>query len=176
MHIALRTFAVLLLSLVAYATPAFAKNGPEDALKGRIILSDKSLPMSWNSVGAYVAQLKGLNKDTLWYDKKTGKVKIFYGAFFAAPVNDVQVMMRIVDITAGAHSQLVSTEQFMNRGDRVLFNSIELDKEDIPGNKKYLIEMLWRNRPIAQTTVTLRIEGPKYSGKVTFSEDETKAK
>lgn len=175
MRLAIRSLFVF--ATLAVAAPLFAKGpAPEDMLKGRIIVADKSLPSSWSSVGSYVAQLKGLNKDQIWYDKKTGKVKIYYAAFFAQPVNDVQVEMRIIDITAGAHNQLVSTEQFMNKGDRVLFNSIEIDQQDIPGNKKYLMAIEWRHKPIAQTSFTLRIEGPKYSGKVTFSEDETKAK
>ncbi len=175
MRLAIRS--LLVFATLAVAAPLFAKGPkPEDMLKGRIIVADKSLPSSWSSVGSYVAQLKGLHKDQIWYDKKTGKVKIYYAAFFAQPVNDVQVELRIIDITAGAHNQLVSTEQFMNKGDRVLFNSIEIDQQDIPGNKKYLMAIEWRHKPIAQTSFTLRIEGPKYSGKVTFSEDETKAK
>ena len=44
-------------------------------------------------------------------------------AFFAQPLNDVQVDLVIYDITNGAHDRKASTEQFMNRGDRVLFNS-----------------------------------------------------
>ena len=70
-----------------------------------------------------------MNRTTLWYDKQTGKLKVEYAAFFARPLNDVQVDLVIYDITNGGHDQKASTEQFMNRGDRVLFNSITLDKE-----------------------------------------------
>ncbi len=154
---------------------AFAKGPvPEDYLKGRIIISDKRLPTNWTSVGSYVSTMKGLNKGTLWYDKKTGKLTIQYAAFFAVPVNDVQVMMYLYDITNGAHQQKASTEQFMNKGDRVLFNSVEFDKEDIEGNKKYLLTLTTRGRVIASGTFILREEGPHYSGKVTFTDDETK--
>ncbi len=178
MHVTRTAIGWLLTLCVLAMAPAAQAKGPkpEDLLKGKVIVSDKMLPMSWNSVGSYVTQLKGLNRDAIWYDKKTGKLKIYYAAFFAAPVNDVQVELRLIDITAGAHNQIVSTEQFMTKGERVLFNSVELDAQDVPGNKKYLMAIEWRHKPIAQTTFTLRIEGPKYSGKVTFSEDETKAK
>jgi hypothetical protein len=148
---------------------------PEDYLKGKVIISDKRLPTQWNSVSSYVAQLKGMNKGTLWYDKKSGKLTVQYAAFFAAPVNDVQVMLNLYDITGGAHMQKVSTEQFMNKGDRVLFNSVVFDKEDIEGNKKYLLTIEDRRRVIASGTFILREEGPHYSGKVTFTDEETKA-
>ena len=131
--------------------------------------------MSWSSVSSYVSQLKGMNKGTLWYDKKTGKLTVQYAAFFAQPVNDVQVILVLYDITNGAHQQKVSTEQFMEKGNRVLFNSVVFDKEDIEGNKKYLMTIEDRRRVIASGTFILRDEGPHYSGKVTFTDDDTKA-
>lgn len=173
----MKTLAAALAMVLLTGSAAFAKGPvPEDALKGKIIISDKPLPTRWSSVGAYVAQLKGLNKGTLWYDKKSGKLTIQYAAFFAKPVDDVQVNLVLFDVTNGAHTQKVSTENFMNRGDRVLFNSVVFDKEDIEGNKKYLLTIQDRGRVIASGTFILREEGPKYSGKVTFSDDETKAK
>ncbi len=162
--------------MLLFAGAALAKGPqPEDLLKGRIIISDKRLPTSWNSVSSYVAQLKALNKESLWYDKKSGKLTLQYAAFFARPVNDVQVMLTLTDVTHGAHQQKATTEQFLTKGDRVLFNTVEFDKEDIEGNKKYLMTIATRGQVIAQGTFILREEGPHYSGKVTFTDDETKA-
>jgi hypothetical protein len=169
--------ACLLSLAVLAAAPAFAKGHgpvPEDFLKGKIIISDKPIPTHWSSVGSYVAQLKGMNKGTLWYDKKTGKLTVQYAAFFAQPVSDVQVNLVIYDVTNGGHQQKTSTENFMQRGDRVLFNSVEFDKEDIEGNRKYMLTIEDRRRIIASGTVILREEGPHYSGKVSFTDDETK--
>jgi hypothetical protein len=165
----------VLVPLLFGALPAVAKGPvPEDYLKGKIIISDRPLPTRWNSVGSYVSQLKGLNKGTIWYDKKTGKVTVNYAAFFAKPVDDVQVNLVLYDVTNGAHTQKTSTENFLQRGDRVLFNSMEFDKEDVEPNKKYLITIEDRRRIIASGTVILRAEGPNYSGKVTFTDEETK--
>jgi hypothetical protein len=164
-----------LVLLVVLVAPVLAKGpAPEDLLKGRIIISDKPLPTHWNSVGSYVSQMKALNKGTLWYDKKTGKLTVQYAAFFARPVDDVQVNLVLYDVTNGAHTKKVETENFMQRGDRVLFNSVEFDKEDIEGNKKYMMTLEDRHRIIASGTFILREEGPHYSGKVTFTEEETK--
>jgi hypothetical protein len=171
----IRTCAALCV-ITSLCAVAQAKKGPgpEDFLKGKIIISDKSLPMRWSSVSSYVAQLKGLNKGTLWYDKKTGKLTVQYAAFFAQPVADVQVNLVIYDVTNGAHTQKISTENFMQRGDRVLFNSVVFDKEDIEGNRKYMLTIEDRRRIIASGTVILREEGPHYSGKVSFTDEETK--
>jgi hypothetical protein len=179
MSIRFNRWVIVVLAILCLSTMAAAKGKgpqPEDALKGKIIISDKSLPMHWSSVGAYVAQLKGLNKSTFWYDKKTGKLSVYYAAFFAQPVADVQVMLVLYDVTDGPKQQKVSTENFMQRGDRVLFNSVVFDKEDIDANRKYLMTIEDRHRIIASGNFTLRAEGPHYSGKVTFTDDETKAK
>ncbi len=169
---------VAALALLAAAAGAASAKGtqPEDLLKGQILISDHGFPMHWSSVSSYVSTMKAQNKATVWYDKKTGKVKVYYAAFFAQPLNDVQVDLVIYDITNGARDKRGSWEQFMNRGDRVLFNSIELDKEDFEMNKKYRFVLLNRGKPLASGEFILRGEGPHYSGKVTFSEDEAKQK
>jgi hypothetical protein len=166
---------LVIAACVLLGAVAFAKGPvPEDYLKGRVIVSDHSFPMSWSSVSSYVATIKNMNKGSLWYDKKTGKLTVQYAAFFAQPVNDVQVMLNLIDITNGAHTQKVQTEQFMEKGKRVLFNSVVFDKEDIEGNKKYMLTITDRGRMIASGTFILREEGPHYSGKVTFTDDDTK--
>ena len=166
---------LVIAAVLAVGTLSFARGPvPEDYLKGKIIISDRSFPMSWTSVSSYVSTLKNMNKGTIWYDKKTGKVTLQYAAFFAQPVHDVQVMLNLIDITGGAHTEKVQTEQFMEQGKRVLFNSVVFDKEDIEGNKKYLLTITNRGHIIAAGTFILRVEGPHYSGKVTFTDDDTK--
>jgi hypothetical protein len=174
----MKNLAAFSLAALLFGLPAAIAKGPapEDFLKGKIIISNKPIPTRWTSVSAYVSQLKGLAKETMWYDKKTGKLTVQYAAFFSQPVQDVQVNLVLYDITAGAHTMKVSTENFMTRGDRVLFNSVEFDKEDIEGNRKYMMTIEDRRRVIASGTFILREEGPHYSGKVTFSDDEAKTK
>ena len=172
----LRWLALCVIALALAPGLVLAKTNPEDMLKGKVIISEKPIPRKWSSVGSYVAQLKALNKTTFWYDKKTGKVTVQYAAFFAQPVNDVQVNLVVYDITGGAHTQKVSSENFMNRGDRVIFNSVTLDAQDMEGNKKYLFAIEYGHRVIASSTIILRVEQEKYSGKVSFSEDEAKGK
>lgn len=167
-----------LLGLGLLGEQARAGGKPEDLLRGQMIITDRPLPTKWSSPAAYAAQLRGMNKQSVIYDKKTGKVQVYYAAFFAQPVNDVQVNFVIYDITSGPRVKKGSWEAFMGRkGERVLFNSVELDKEDLEMNKRYLFAIEDRSRKIiASGTIIVRGEGPKYSGKVDFSEDEAKSK
>lgn len=165
------------LLLAPSVTSAAAK--PEDLLKGQLLISDSSFPLKWTSAGEYVSRLKKLNKSSLFYDKKTGKLTIYYAAFFAQPVNDVQVNFVIYDITdkAAGKAKKGSWEAFLgHRGDRVIFNRVELDKDDLEMNKKYLLAIEFRGKIIAQSELTVRGEGPKYSGKVEFTEEDAKKK
>ena len=175
-RLALRVLALCLLVLPGTLRAA-AK--PEDILKGQLIISDSSFPLKWTSAAEYASRLKKLHKSSLFYDKKTGKLTIYYAAFFAQPVNDVQVNFVIYDITDGANAKAKkgAWEAFLGRkGERAIFNSVELDKEDIEMNKKYLFAIESRRVIIAKGEVTLRGEAPKYSGKVDFSEEDTKKK
>lgn len=159
---------------------SYAKGGaPEDVLKGQLFISDSSFPTRWTSVGEFVSRVKKNHKSSLTYDKKTKKLQVYYAAFFAQPVDDVQVNFAIYDITNGFSSKVKkgSWEAFMGRkGERVLFNSVELDQEDIEMNKKYLFAIERRGSILAKGEIILRGEAPKYSGKVDFTEEETKKK
>ncbi len=165
-------------TLLPYA--AHAKGGaPEDILKGQLFISDSSFPTKWSSVGEFVSRVKKNHKTSLTYDKKTKKLQVYYAAFFAQPVDDIQVNFAIYDITNGLAGKVKkgAWEAFMGRkGERVLFNSVELDQEDIEMNKKYLFAIERRGTILARGDVILRGEAPKYSGKVDFSDEDTKKK
>lgn len=169
----------LLCGLVLAPSVVSAAAKPEDLLKGQMFISDSSFPLKWTSAGEYASRLKKLHKPSLFYDKKTGKLTIYYAAFFAQPVNDVQVNFVIYDITGGANAKVKkgAWEAFLGRkGERAIFNSVELDKEDIEMNKKYLFAIESARVIIAKGEMLLRGEAPKYSGKVDFSEEDTKKK
>lgn len=154
-------------------------SAPEDILKGQLFISDSSFPTRWSSVGDFVSRVKKNNKTSLTYDKKTKKLQVYYAAFFAQPVDDYQVNFAIYDITNGMPNKVKkgSWEAFMGKkGERVLFNSVELDQEDIEMNKKYMFAIERRGSILAKGELILRGEAPKYSGKVDFTEEDTKKK
>ena len=172
-------FVIGLGALLCLPGPSHAAQMPEDILKGKLIVSTESLPTKWSSAAQFASKLKSLHKSSVTYDKKTGKVEIYYAGFFAQPVPDVQVNFVIYDITdkAAGRAKKGAWEAFLGRkGDRVIFNRVELDKEDVEMNKKYLLAIEFRGKIIASSELIVRGEGPKYSGKVEFTEDETKKK
>jgi hypothetical protein len=175
----LMSLAALPIVPLATEQAASAKGAPEDLLAGTIIISDASLPTKWTSPGEYASRLRKLHKKSLVYDKKTGKIQVYYAAFFSKPVDDLEVAFVIYDITNGVANQNKkgSWEAFLGRkGERVLFNSVELDKEDFEMNKKYRFVIQYKRASLAFTDIMILGEGPKYSGKVEFTEDEAKQK
>lgn len=174
-----RLLRAMALCLLLLPSALLAGKAPEDLLQGSLLISDSSFPLKWTSPGEYASRLKKLHKSSLNYDKKTGKLTVYYAAFFQYPVNDVQVNFVIYDITSGANAKVKkgAWEAFLGRkGERAIFNSVELDKEDIEMNKKYLFAIESGRQIIAKGELTLRGEPPKYSGKVEFSEEDTKKK
>ena len=174
-----RLLRAMALCLLLLPSALLAGKAPEDLLQGSLLISDSSFPLKWTSPGEYASRLKKLHKSSLNYDKKTGKLTVYYAAFFQYPVNDVQVNFVIYDITNGPSAKVKkgAWEAFLGRkGERALFNSVEIDKEDIEMNKKYLFAIESKSKIIAKGEITLRGELPKYSGKVEFSEEDTKKK
>lgn len=163
---------------------------PEDLLAGQLIVSESSFPTRWTSAAAFASECKKKHKQKLHFAKKTENKKsiwpnlqIYYAAFFKDPVNDVEVRFVLYDITngLGAKAKKGSWEAFLNKkGDRVLFNSVELEKEDLFGDdtnpRKYLFAIEFRGKILAKTEILLTAEPEKFSGKVEFSDDETKKK
>lgn len=177
-----------LVSSAAFGSEAEAGKLPEDILAGQLIVSDSRFPSSWTSAASFADACKKKRKEKLHFAKKTesGKstypaVQIYYAAFFSKPVNDVEVRFVLYDITNGGKAKKGSWEAFLNKkGDRVLFNSVELDKEDLFGDdtadRKYLFAIEWRGETLAKSQLILTAEKHNFSGKVEFSDDDTKKK
>lgn len=180
-----------LVSSAAFGSEAVAGGKlPEDILKGQLIVSDSRFPSSWTSAASFADACKKKRKDKLHFAKKTENskstyppVQIYYAAFFEKPVNDVEVRFVMYDITNGIQNKAKkgSWEAFLNKkGDRVLFNSVELDKEDLfgddTGERKYLFAIEYRGQTLAKAELKLSAERHNFSGKVEFSDDDTKKK
>jgi hypothetical protein len=155
---------------------------PEDVFRGQIVILKKPLPLKFKNPEHFINEVKRNRIDHVWPQEKEEKTwKIEYAAFFAQPLNDVQAEVKFFDITNKAKKPrfVTSDSQYTSkRGERVLFNSIVVEKgEELFGiNRKYLMRLESRKKIIATTTFTLRGKGPKYSGKVTFTEEDAKKK
>ena len=172
------TVVVLLILMVA-RTGAAAK--PEDVFKGKIVITKNRLPMRFPSSGAFVSALQKNKIDKIWPTEETGAEhgiwNLEYLAFFAQPLDDSEIQVKFYDITGGEKRYVAGDPQYTrDRGSRIFGSSIQLAKPEFDVRKHYMMTIESRGRTIAMTSFWLLGKGANYSGKVEFSDAETRAK
>lgn len=175
-RIAIGLVAFVALAL-ASATGQAAK--PEDVFKGRIIITKKRLPMRFSTPGAFVAALQAGKTDKIWpteEDGDKGSWNLEYIAFFEHPLNDSEIQVKFYDITAGKKYVAGDPQYTREKGSRIFGSSIQLAKPEFDVRKHYMMTLESRGRVLATTSFWLLGKGAQYSGKVEFSDDDTKAK
>ena len=163
---------VLLISAVQAAKP-------EDVFKGRIVLTDSRLPSRFPSEGAFVQAIHRASIDRAWPLEEKGNDhavwKLEYIAFFARTLNDNEITVKFWEIGGGSQRFVAGDEQYTReRGSRIFSASITVAKPEFETNKQYLMTIESGSRVLAQTKFWLRGKGPKYSGKVEFTDEEAK--
>jgi hypothetical protein len=157
------------------AGTAHAQRGPEKVFAGKVLLSAKRFPLQAKSANAYVSALRKQAKTTFLEDREKKEWKIHFAAFFKAPLDDLEVIIKIYDITGGGQALLSSFEQFTDqRGQRTLISSMRLERKQFGVNKHLLITVETRGRVLASGRFKIVGEADRYSGKVDFSEDDAK--
>src|SRR5262245_54838603 len=107
-HRAAQAGAVLAVILGLGAARTVRAGNPEDVFKGQIITSSKRIPTKASSKGAYISALKR-QKTTRFYEDKAKKAwKVYYAAFFARPLDSLEVTIKIYDVSSGAKRLLTS--------------------------------------------------------------------
>ena len=153
---------------------------PEDVFKGKVIITPTRLPTRFPSAGAFVAALNRAKTDRVWPKEEKGDTATWnleYIAFFATPLNDNEVNVKFFEITGGTHRFVAGDEQYTReRGTRTFASNITLGTPEFEVNKKYMMTVESGRRIIASTMFWLRGKGPNYSGKVEFTDAETKGK
>jgi hypothetical protein len=152
---------------------------PEDVFKGRIIITDSRLPTRFSSEGAFVQAIHRASIDKVWPTEEKGNDvavwKFEYIAFFARPLNDNEITVKFWEIGLGSQKFVAGDEQYTReRGSRIFSASITVAKPEFDTNKQYLMTIESGTRVLAQTRFWLRGKGPKYSGKVEFTDEEAK--
>ena len=172
--------ATVCLGLVAGAGLASAAK-PEDVFKGKIIITKKRLPMKFSSQAAFIAELQRSKMDkinpTEEKNADQGIWNLEYIAFFAQPLNDNEIQVKFYDITGGERKFVAGDPQYTReKGSRIFGSSIQLAKPEFDVRRHYSMTVESGHRVIASTTFWLLGKGASYSGKVEFSDEETKAK
>jgi hypothetical protein len=177
---ALRFGTVLALSILMFARPTVAAKA-EDVFKGKIIITKNRLPMHFSSAGGFVSALQKGKIDKIWPTEEKGDDKgtwdLEYVAFFAQPLDDSEIQVKFYDITHGDKKYVAGDPQYTReRGSRIFGSSIQLAKPDFDVRKHYMMTIESKGRVIATTSFWLLGKGANYSGKVEFSDADTRAK
>jgi len=150
---------------------------PEQVFRGQIITSKKRLPLSAKSNAAYIKKLRHAKKKKFWENKTKKSWKIYYGAFFKRPLNDLEITVNLYDITDGKRFLKGSFEQYLDtRGAKSIISNITIDRDHFGVNRHIMMTVENRGRVLATGRFMILGEGPKYTGEVNFTEEETKGK
>jgi hypothetical protein len=166
------------LLVLAVAARADARK-PEDVFAGKILVSAQPFPTQAKSASAYVAALKKNSTDRIQEDKENKQWRVFFAAFFKQPANDIEVSIRVYDVTNGARRLVDNFEQYLSSAaTRAYVSDVKLKRGDgtqgYDPNSKLLMVMESKGRTLAQATFFIQGEAKKYKGVVDFSEEETK--
>ena len=117
----------------------------------------------------------------IWPTEEKGDDKgtwdLEYVAFFAQPLDDSEIQVKFYDITQGGKKFVAGDPQYTReRGSRIFGSSIQLAKPEFDVRKHYMMTIESKGRVIATTTFWLLGKGANYSGKVEFSDADTRAK
>jgi hypothetical protein len=163
--------AAVVLAL-GWAAPADARN-PEDVFRGQIITSAKRIPTSSKSKAAYIAALRKLKTTRFAEDRAKKQWKVHFAAFFRAPLDDLEVTVKIYDVSTGKQRLLTAFEQYMDkRGATSLTSQMTLARDQFGVNKNLMMVMENRGRILAAGRFAIVGEGEKFSGQVNFTEEE----
>jgi hypothetical protein len=162
-----------LVALMVGSAIADKAERPNPAFAGKIMLSDKRFPTQAKSLGAFNAQVRRQSKLNFAENKENKSWKIYFAGFLRQPLNDVEYLVKIYELTGGRQQLLVTFEQFTDqRGQAALMSHMTLERKVVGVNKQLLLVMESKGKQLASTRFKILGEGERYTGKVDFSEEE----
>ena len=173
-----RRILVSLVALLLFTASAAAdKNDkPNATFAGRIMLSDKRYPASAKSLAAFNAQVSKQSK-TSFFEDKDKKWKIYFAGFLKVPLNDVEYVVKLYELTGRGQQLLATIEQFTDsRGQASLLSYMTLERKALGANKELLMTIENRGKVLASSRFKLLGQQEKHSGKVNFTEEEAAGK
>lgn len=171
----MRAPLVILAVLIAFTSVAGAN--PNKVFAGRIMMSEKRFPMQAKSAAAYTAAIKKQSKSNFYENKEAKSWTVHFIGFLKSPLNDLEYLVKIYDVT-GRQQQLLSTfEQFTDsRGQNTLVSKVILERKQFGVNKELMVTMESKGRVLASGRLKILGQGEKFTGKVDFSDEETNKK
>lgn len=156
----------------ALGNTALAGKTPFD---GKVVTSHKRIPTSAKSKKAYFAKLRKQKRTKFQENKEKKQWKIYFAAFFKRPLNDLEVTIKLYDVTDKTPHLKSAFESYLSdRGQTELISYLKLDREKFGVNRDILMVVENRGRKLAQGKFKIVGEAEKFKGKVDFTDEETK--
>jgi hypothetical protein len=182
-----RLSALVILLLTVAPAPASARK-PEDVFAGKIMISDAPYPRAARSEEDYISKVKGQTKERInehiidddsppdpKSKEKPKEWRVFLAAFFAKPVTDLEVTIKIFDVTSGQRLVETFEQQVVGSSPRAYVSDVRLKRGDgtagYDPNSKIHMVIESHGHTIAESTFFLIGEPRHYSGKVDMSDD-----
>ena len=168
---------VLVCSVVLFASSgpaAWAGSKPEDVFGGKVLTSAKMFPTQAKSAQEYITKARKQTVAKFQEDETNHRWRIYYAAFFRAPVNDLELRVRVYDVTDGARKLLATFDEFLSqRGQRAVSSKLDLTRADVGVNRRLkLVIEDFRGKALAEGTVEVFGKVEKHSGQVNFDEED----
>jgi hypothetical protein len=161
------------LAFVVLLAPAARAEKPNPAFAGKIMLSDKRFPSQAKSLSAFNAKIRSQSKTNFQEDKEKRNWKIHFAGFLRQPLNDLEYVVKVFELSGGRQQLLLTFEQFTNeRGQTALLSNMTLERKHVGVNKELLVTMENKGRVLASSRFRILGQGERYTGKVDFSEEE----
>ena len=170
------SLVVGLVALVVGTRPAAAQS-PNQAFAGRIMMSSKRFPQQAKSPSAYTAAIRKQAQTSFVEAKDTHTWKIYFAGFLKTPLNDLEYVIKVYDVTGKGQQLLISFDQFTSeRGQQTIVSNMTLDKKQVGVNKELLMTMENKGKVLASSRFKIVGEGDHFNGKVDFTEEEASGK
>lgn len=168
-----RCVSVAIAAVLFVVCGTAAAEKPNPAFAGKIMLSDKRFPTSAKSLAAFNAQVRKQSKLAFSEDKEKKAWKIHFAGFLRTPLNDVEYLVKLYEVSGRSQQLLVTFEQFTDsRGQAALISQMTLERKQLGVNKQLMMTIESKGRVLASTSFKIVGEGDRFKGKVDFSEEE----
>ena len=168
--------SVLVLAITLGTRTALAQS-PNQAFAGRIMMSSKRFPTSARSATAYTAAIRKQAQTNFVEAKDTHTWKIYFAGFLKVPLDDLEYVIKLYELTGKAQQLVMSFDQFTDeRGQRTIVSNMTLDKKQVGVNKELLMTMESKGKVLASSRFKILGEGEKFTGKVDFTAEEAAGK
>ena len=163
---------VFLVVAWSWSVPASARPKPERVFQGKILASSKRFSKVAKSENAFIRKVRKQAKKTFWEDAKSQSWRIYYAAFFRTPLNDLEITVKLYDITEGTKRLRESYQQYLGqRGRGSVISHITLSRSKYGVNR--VIEMVIESKKKVLARGKFRVLGKvaRGSGVVDFTEE-----